>query len=197
MYDKGSSLMVRGMTAMDANEHRNSFVASIKDEEPIKKEDLYLTFLLGGGFFAISIIYVREVIDYTDLDEVANMPKFMRGVIGLNGGMVPVIDLSVRCFDMQPTVVTPKSCIVILEIENEGRQQLVGVLVDAVDEVHEIPAQDIDQAANPDISASFISGMGKVQDRFVIILKVDNILSSAEIAVLGKTSEASIPVMHP
>ncbi|HEX5337014.1 MAG TPA: chemotaxis protein CheW, partial [Gallionella sp.] len=114
------------------------------------------------------------------------MPDFIRGVINLRGAVVPVIDLGSR-FGKQPSGVSRRTCIVIIEIEHDGEQQVVGVMVDAVNEVLDIPASEIEPAPafGAKIRADFIRGMGKVDGKFVIILNVDHVLSLDEMASLA------------
>lgn len=146
----------------------------------------YLTFMLGGEVFAIGILSIKEIIEYGNLTEVPRMPEFIRGVINLRGAVVPVIDLGAR-FGKQATSVSRRTCIVIIEVEHEGEQQVVGVMVDAVNEVLDIAAGEIEPAPSfgAKIRADFISGMGKVEGKFVIILDVDHVLSLDEMSSLA------------
>src|SRR3989338_1024360 len=96
-----------------------------------EEQSQYLTFLLGGEMFAIPILNIKEIIEYGSLTTVPMMPEFIRGVINLRGSVVPVVDLSVR-FGRKTDAVTKRTCIVIIEIESDGDQQDVGVVVDSV-----------------------------------------------------------------
>src|SRR5690348_14408473 len=99
----------------------------------------YLTFTLGGEMFAVGILNVKEIIEYGSLTEIPMMPTFIRGVINLRGAVVPVIDLAAR-FGSKATEVGRRTCIVIVEVpQDEGRHD-IGIMVDAVSEVLEIPA---------------------------------------------------------
>jgi purine-binding chemotaxis protein CheW len=157
-------------------------------------EQQYLTFVLGGEMFAIEILNVREIIEYGALTTVPMMPAFIRGVINLRGAVVPVIDLSVR-FGRAPVVVTRRTCIIIIEIDNDGERQDIGVVVDSVSEVLDIPANMIEPppAFGARIRTDFIHGMGKVNERFVIILNVDHVLSVEEMAQLSQAAQLSAP----
>lgn len=145
----------------------------------------YLRFMLGGDSYAIGILGIKEIIELGHLTEVPRMPPFIRGVINLRGAVVPVVDLSAR-FGRQVTQATRRTCIVILEVECDDETQVVGVMVDSVSEVLEIPASHIEPAPSfgARIRADFIEGMGKVNDRFVIILNVNRVLSVHEMASL-------------
>ncbi|GAB1458925.1 chemotaxis protein CheW [Thauera sp.] len=149
----------------------------------------YLTFSLGGEVFALGILNVKEIIEFGNVTEIPMMPAFIRGVINLRGAVVPVIDLSAR-FGGPASTVSRRTCIVIVELgEGEERQDL-GVIVDAVNEVLEIPRSEIEPPPTfgAKIRADFIQGMGKVDGRFVIILNVDRVLSPQEITMLASMS---------
>ena len=147
----------------------------------------YLTFMLGAETFAIGILNIKEIIEYGHLTTVPLMPEHIRGVINLRGAVVPVIDLSAR-FGRDPTQATRRTCIVIIEVAAGESTQDIGVVVDAVNEVVEIPAAQIEPAPafGARIRTDFIHGMGKINDRFVIILSVDHVLSVEELAALDE-----------
>ncbi|MBS1191590.1 MAG: chemotaxis signal transduction protein [Rhodocyclaceae bacterium] len=146
----------------------------------------YLTFSLGGEMFAVGILNVKEIIEYGHLTEIPMMPAFIRGVINLRGAVVPVIDLSAR-FGGKPTEVGRRSCIIIIEIADGEATQDIGVLVDSVSAVLDIPDSDIEPppAFGARIRTDFIEGMGKVAGKFVILLKVDQVLSVEEMSLLA------------
>ncbi len=150
----------------------------------------YLTFQLGGEMFAIGILNIKEIIEYGHLTEVPMMPEFIRGVINLRGAVVPVVDLLAR-FGRSRSAVSRRTCIVIIEVDHENVKQDIGVVVDAVSEVLEISDENIEPAPNfgARIRADFISGMGKINNKFVIILNVGNVLSIDDLAMLGQASQ--------
>lgn len=161
----------------------------------------YLTFQVGREMFAVGILHIREIIEYGNLTTVPMMPDFVRGVINLRGSVVPVIDLSSR-FGRGESQINRRSCIVILEVEGdalgqEGLQE-IGVMVDAVSEVLEIPPHEIEPPPSfgARIRADFIAGMGKVQGRFVILLDVQQVMSVQEIAELAQVMVASAKGAH-
>jgi purine-binding chemotaxis protein CheW len=151
----------------------------------------YLTFMLGGEMFAIGILAIKEIIEYQNLTEVPMMPPCVRGVINLRGAVVPVMDLAAR-FGKPATAVTKRTCIVIVEIGADGERQDVGVTVDAVNEVLEIPQSDIESAPSfgANIRTDFIEGMGKLNGRFVIILDTDHVLSVDDVQALSQLGGA-------
>jgi len=145
----------------------------------------YLTFMLGGETFAIGILCVKEIIEQPDITPVPMMPACVRGVINLRGAAVPVVDLSVR-FGKAPSRLGKRSCIVIVEKELGGEAQVMGVVVDAVNEVLDIAPSEIEPAPafGVNVRTDFIHGMGKVKGKFVILLNVDHVLSMDELDVL-------------
>jgi purine-binding chemotaxis protein CheW len=157
----------------------------------------YLTFMLGGETYAMVILAIKEIIEYGSLTQVPRMPTFIRGVINLRGAVVPVIDLSAR-FGKAATQVTRRTCIVIVEVaagnDEQHDTQVVGVMVDAVNAVLEIAPHEIEPPPSfgAHIRADFMSGMGKVNGKFVIILNIHHVLSVDEMATLvGVTGEVS------
>ncbi|MBI5256512.1 MAG: purine-binding chemotaxis protein CheW [Burkholderiales bacterium] len=160
----------------------------------VAEEKQYLTFTLGTEMFSIDILCIKEIIWYAGLTEVPLMPACIRGVINLRGAVVPVMDLSVR-FARPSTAVTKSTCIVITEVDHQanGPQQNVGIVVDAVQAVLEIPAAEIE--APPDfgtkIRSDFIEGIAKVNGKFVIVLNVREVLSPDEIGAMGRTAAAA------
>lgn len=153
----------------------------------------YLTFMLGGEVFAIGILAIKEIIEYGALTEVPMMPDYIRGVINLRGSVVPVVDLSAR-FGRKNTELTRRTCIVIIEVISEQEKQVLGVVVDAVNEVLEIAADQIEPppAFGAKIRTDFIRGMGKVEGRFVIIMNVNNVLSIDDLTLLGQANEQGV-----
>jgi purine-binding chemotaxis protein CheW len=151
----------------------------------------YLTFTLGSEVFAIGILAIKEIIEYSALTTVPMMPAYVRGVINLRGAVVPVLDLSVR-FGKSASPVSKKTCIVIIEITTAGERQDVGVVVDAVDSVLDIPPDQIEPPPSfgARIGTHFIEGMGKVNGRFVILLDVNSVLAPEE-ALLLRTEESA------
>ena len=146
----------------------------------------YLTFMLSGETFAIGILAIKEIIEYGGLTEVPLMPDYIRGVINLRGAVVPVMDLSAR-FGKAASVLTKRSCIVIVEMLSGDEQQVIGVIVDAVNAVVEISPAEIEPAPSfgARIQSAFIEGMGKINGRFIILLNVNRVLSGDEMEAVG------------
>lgn len=152
---------------------------------PAERKKQYLAFGLGGEAFAMEIGYVKEVIQYGELTAVPLMPPSIRGVISLRGAMVPVIDLSVR-FGRALTEIALRSCVIILEVPRSGGPVVMGIIVENVSEVLELAESEIEPPPSfgKDARSAFLSGVGKIGERFVILLDVKHILSIEEMASL-------------
>ena len=162
-----------------------------RDHLATEQSHQYLTFTLGNELFAIGILAIKEIIEYSHLTRVPMMPDYLRGVINLRGAVVPVVDLPVR-FGREASSVTKRTCVVIIEILlNNGERQDVGIVVDSVDSVIDIPAGDIEPppAFGTKITADFIRGMGKLNGRFVILLEVSFVLGVEEMALLQESTQ--------
>jgi len=153
-----------------------SKVATLVATPPAPRQ--YLTFMLGGEAFAVGILCIKEIIEYGHLTEVPMMPASVRGVINLRGAVVPVIDLQAR-FERPASAVTKRTCIVIVELGDAAERQVIGVVVDAVNEVLDLPAADIEPPPSfgAAIRSDFVSGMAKVRGKFVIVLEVASVLA--------------------
>ena len=145
-------------------------------------EGQYLTFRLAEEIYAMEITKVREVLDYTRITKVPKTPEFMRGIINLRGGVVPVVDLK-RKFDMGETKRAVDTCIIIVEVEVENETTMIGTLADSVREVVELSAAQIEPPPKigSQIRTEFIKGMGKQEENFIIILDINTIFSAEEL----------------
>ena len=181
------------MSALSASP-ANTAVAGAKASVVVESSPAqYLTFLLGGEMFAVGILNIKEIIEYGAVTEIPMVPPFIRGVINLRGAVVPVIDLASR-FGGKRSEISRRTCIVIIELtENDDRQD-IGVVVDAVSEVLEIPVSEIEPPPSfgARIRADFIKGMGKVNGKFVILLEVDKVLSVDEISSLSRIATEGV-----
>ena len=153
----------------------------------------FLTFTLGAEVFAMDIRTVREIIQYGPMTTVPLMPDFVRGVINLRGAVVPVIDLQAR-FGRPAAQVGKKTCIVIFDSLRQDERVELGLLVDAVSEVIDIAPQEIEPPPNfgTAVRRDFIRGMGKVANRFVIILEPDKAFDVGEMAELCESAQEAV-----
>ncbi|NEX23536.1 purine-binding chemotaxis protein CheW [Thiorhodococcus mannitoliphagus] len=145
----------------------------------------YLTFDVGEERLAMSIDAVKEIIETPVITRVPMTPDYIRGVINLRGSVVPVIDLGAR-LGRGGITLTKRSCIVLVEVRVGEEGHVLGMLVDEVKNILEIPREDIKPPPEfgSEIRTDFIAAMGRLEDVFVIILNVDHVLSIQELAAL-------------
>lgn len=151
----------------------------------------FLTFHTCGEWFAIGILDVQEIIEITNTTRVPMTPDQLRGVINLRGNVVPVVDLASR-LGRKSTSINKRSCIVLVEIEAEADEvQTIGMLVDEVNEILEIPNENRQNAPDfgTDIRTDFIKSMGKVDEGFIVLLEINTVLSISEISDLTENIE--------
>jgi len=153
----------------------------------------YLTYKLGDETFALDITKVREVLDFTTVTKVPRTPEFMRGVINLRGSVVPVVDLRLK-FGMTKTENSVNTCIIITEVTVDGDTTVLGCLADSVQEVLDLDEEHIAPAPRigTKLRTEFIRGMGKRDDRFIIILDIDKVFSSDELALVKQDQAAAL-----
>src|SRR6204780_5968944 len=148
----------------------------------------YLTFKLGNEIFATDVAKVREVLDYTDITAIPRTPDFMSGVINLRGSVVPVVDLRL-CFGMSRTDRTRNTCVVVVEVLLDNESTVIGALADSVEEVIDLEPDQIQPPPRigTHIRTDFIKGMGKREAQFVMILDIDRVFSSEDMAAVRST----------
>ncbi|MBP7211356.1 purine-binding chemotaxis protein CheW [bacterium] len=141
-----------------------------------------LTFALGSEGYGISILKVIEIIGMLDITPVPKTPNFIKGVINLRGKIIPVMDLRLK-FGMEEKEYNERTCIIVVEINLNGTQRLLGVVVDMVSEVVTLSSDQIEPPPEYGTQAenNFILGIGKIKDRVVIILDIDETFFSNEV----------------
>lgn len=145
----------------------------------------YLTFTLADEHYAVPVSKVREVLEYTRITRLPRTADFMKGLINLRGVGVPVIDLRLK-FGMEATSVAKDTAIVVLDVHGSAGNVVVGALADAVHEVVEMNADQIEPAPRfgTKMATEFIHGVGTRDGRFIIILDIDRIFNSDEVALI-------------
>ena len=145
----------------------------------------YLTFLLDREDYGVEILKVREIIGLMDITKVPQTPAFVEGVINLRGKVIPVIDLRTK-FGLSRAEYNDQTCIIVVDVGT-----MVGIIVDTVNEVHDIPAASIEPAPafGHAVDTSFILGMGKVKDDVKILLDIDRVLSSTELVEVQQLAD--------
>ncbi|MGO9862784.1 MAG: chemotaxis protein CheW [Terriglobales bacterium] len=166
------------------------------------EQQQYLTFLLCGEEYAINILRVKEIIGYDTVTTVPKTPKWVRGVINLRGNVVPVVDLAVR-FGLADRQVTKTTCIVIVDGQVDGQNTLIGVMADAVSQVMDVAAGDLQEVPTfgTRIKVDYLQGMVQLGKKFVLLLDIDKVLSADEVqdltAAATKLTEAEDNATSP
>ncbi len=151
----------------------------------------YLTFTLAEEQYAVEVYDVKEVLEYSTVTRVPRTQEFMRGVINLRGSVVPVIDLRLK-FSMPETEKTVNTRIIVMEVEINGDKVTVGTLADSVQEVINLDQEQIEPAPQigTRINTEFIKGIGKQDERFIIILDIDRVFAEDELAAVVEEAGA-------
>ncbi len=158
----------------------------INDELAVAEQDQHLTFELSGEELAVPVTHIREIIRYGKLTRMPMVPDFIEGVINLRGNVVPVINLSTK-FGLEVQPADKRSCIIIMEVEIAKQTVVMGIVVDKVSQVIEIPDDNIEPSPTlgANIQTNFIKGMARKEDGFIIILDIGEVLSAEEIAMVS------------
>ncbi len=152
----------------------------------------YLTFTLEGEQYAVSVLKVREVLEYTRITKIPKTAAYMKGIINLRGTGVPVIDLRSK-FGMSEIENTKDTSIIVMEIRSGQESIVLGALADSVQEVIELEPSQIESAPRfgARLATEFILGMGKKDDKFIIILDIDKIFTTDDVNMLSKAEAAA------
>ena len=150
----------------------------------------YLTFNLEDVEYAVEVSRVREVLEMSDITKLVGKTDFVRGVINLRGSVIPVMDLKLK-FNMNKTEKTINTCIIVLEVEFNNETIVIGILSDSVQEVVEISTEDIEPPPRigTAIDVDFIKGMGKKDEKFILIIDINSIFSETELSSLSIDSD--------
>jgi purine-binding chemotaxis protein CheW len=153
----------------------------------------YMTFKLGNELFAINVAQVREVLEVSNITRVPTAPDYMRGVVNVRGKAIPVVDLRLR-FGLPAITETVSTRIIVMELQLDGETTVLGGMADSVHEVIELDASDINPP--PSIAmrwrTEFILGMGRRGDAFIIILDVNAVFASEELALVDKVASGPL-----
>ena len=142
----------------------------------------YLTFYVSDKVFAVSLLKVREILECCEITVIPRLPQYIRGAINLRGNVIPVLDLA-SVLGYGATEISKRTCIVVVEIHYEGESIITGVLVGSVSQVLNL---SIDDAVKPpsfggNVDTRFIEAMGKINEKFVVILDISKIISIDDI----------------
>ena len=166
-----------------------STIATAIDESVDQTQ--YLSFIVADEQYAISVLKVKEIIEYDTITQVPKTPRSIRGVINLRGSVVPVVDLALK-FGLPEIVVTKQTCVVIVEADLAGQPTVMGVMVDAVSQVVEFQPKDIEEPPTfgTRVNVDYLLGMGKAGKKFVMILNIDDVLSTEELEAAATLQSA-------
>ena len=154
------------------------------------QEGKYLTFTLGQEEYGIEILKVREIIGYMEITSVPRTPEYVQGVINLRGQVIPVLDLRTR-FEMPTAEVTEQTCIIVAEISLQNRRFSAGLVVDQVQEVLDIDAENIEDSPQfgASVQTDYILGIGKVGNAIKILLDIDKVLGNTGLGDLANNTQ--------
>jgi purine-binding chemotaxis protein CheW len=154
-----------------------------------EKEGKYLTFTLAGEEYGIGILKIKEIIGMIPVTSVPKTPEFVKGVINLRGKVIPVIDLRLR-FGMESIDYTERTCIIIVEVSGPSGKVMMGIVVDSVSEVLNIKSDEIDETPRFGVALNtdYILGMAKSDRSVKILLDIDQILTTSEMALLREAA---------
>ena len=155
----------------------------------IVKTGKYLTFSLSDEEYGLGIIKVKEIIGMMAITSVPRTPEFIKGVINLRGKVIPVMDLRLK-FSMEPIPYSDRTCIIVVEVDSNESTVLIGIVVDSVSEVLNINEDEIEETPTfgTSLNTEYILGMAKIEGGVKILLDIDKVLSTEEIATLEKTA---------
>jgi len=149
--------------------------------------DQYLTFMLAGEEYGVDILRVQEIKGWDKATPIPNTPDYVRGVMNLRGTIVPIIDLRMR-FTMERIDYGPTTVVIVLRVECEGRDRIMGIVVDAVSDVYAVPTEEL--RPSPDfggnVNVEFVRGLATVDEKMVIILNIDKLLNSDELEIASR-----------
>jgi len=150
-----------------------------------EKEGKYLTFTLANEDYGLEILKVREIIGMMDITQVPQTPEYVKGVINLRGRVIPVLDLRLK-FGLEAAEYGERTCIIVVEVQSEVGPVQMGVVVDSVSEVLNINGDDIEPPPSfgSRLKTQFILGIAKAKGTIKILLDIDRVLTSEEMAGL-------------
>lgn len=158
-------------------------------EYDVVKEDEFsqnfLAFYLDGKNYGFPILKVNEVIVLPEITPMPKTPEYMKGVINLRGLIIPIIDLRLA-LHMEKVEYDKQTCVIIVKMQIQNSEKMVGFIVDCVSEVFEINAENIEMPPTygEKLDNDFLKGIGKVKDKIIMLLDIDKILSKNDTEAL-------------
>lgn len=147
----------------------------------------YLTFIIANEHYGLEILKVREIIGVLPITPLPHSPPHVVGVINLRGRVIPVTDMRLR-MKMPPTDTTRETCIIVVELEDDGDSETMGIVVDEVAEVCDI--RDVEASTAPpfgsEVDSQHLLGVGRLEDRVVLLMDIDKVLRQDDVEVLSR-----------
>lgn len=165
-------------------------INSTSTDEPVDTDQQYLTFLLGDDIYGVDILRVQEVRGWTPVREIPNTPEYVKGVLDLRGTIVPIVDLRMR-LSIEKVEYTPITVVIVLSIELEKDNYIIGIVVDTVSDVLDVNKSDIKKAPNfgTKVETKFIDGMVMADAGMVVLMNIDKMLNPDELSALQDMAE--------
>jgi len=162
----------------------------MRTRDTVASLNQYLSFALAGDEYAVGLLQVREILECGALTRVPGVPPWIRGVLNLRGSVLPVIDLASK-FGLSPTAIARTTCVIVVEVRVGEEPMVMGVMADSVNQVLELSADDIQPppAFGPRVRIDCIEGMGDCNGKFVVLLNMNRILSSNELAAATNAAQ--------
>jgi len=164
-------------------------------QESLEKHDSgapsqqFLSFLLDNEEYGVDILRVQELRGWTPVTYVPDMPEYLKGVLNLRGAIIPVIDLRLR-FGLAPVEYGPTTVVIVVNVDSGNSQRIMGIIVDAVAETYTLQADQIQPAPQIGgvINPEFITGLVAQEDRMIVLMDIDELMNSDELAVESPSS---------
>jgi purine-binding chemotaxis protein CheW len=171
----------------DDNKELKDSDVSLKGDDnelAIDSDDMckFLTFKVDNEIYGVDLLSIREIKGWSETTRLPNSPSFMKGVINLRGAVIPIFDLKGR-FNMGQTQATEKHVVIILAVG----ERLVGILVDAVSDIIDVPNDDIKQAPQMEtkLDDKFVKGLISIEEKMVVVLDIETLFDSSDIQIEG------------
>lgn len=163
---------------MNIEELNAKLIDAENDEDKSENSSQFLTFMMNEEEYGIDILKVQEIRGWGQTTGIPNSAKYVKGVVNLRGTVVPVIDLRIR-FGLEKVEYTAVTVVIVLKLINDGKEKIMGIVVDAVSDVHTVKESEVNH--NPDlgdnVNSNFITGLGQVGDKTLILLDLDNLVA--------------------
>jgi len=173
------------MSTAQAVESAEAVIGSANDGDT----DQYLTFILAEEEYGVDILRVQEIKGWDNVTPIPNTPEYIKGVINLRGTIVPIVDLRHR-FKMENVEYGPMTVVIVLKVISEDKERIMGIVVDAVSDVYNVSEEEMKPA--PDfgsvVNIEFVQGLATVNEKMVIILNIDHLLTADELNITDSIS---------